>query len=166
MRIQFYTPDCLETVADLMLDMSVHYNRANASERDEVRRHLVDNVLGEHSGVRLIIAVDSGRAVGLASISILYPAPKEHGQLFMKELYVASDCRGRGIGKALMHCLARYAVEKSCSRFDWTVDESECGGPAFLSGTWSSDRSAEAVLSDCRTGARTLSTQEERSTSA
>src|SRR5687768_7645147 len=118
MRIKLYDPDHLETVADLLLDMSVHYNGENASTRDEVRRNLIENVLGQHSGVQLFIALDSGRAVGLASISILYPAPKEHGQLFMKELYVASDCRGRGIGKALMHCLARYAVEKSCSRFD------------------------------------------------
>jgi ribosomal protein S18 acetylase RimI-like enzyme len=58
----------------------------------------------------------------MASISILYPAPKERGQLFMKELFVASDCRGKGIGTALMRFVARYAVAKSCSRFDWTVD--------------------------------------------
>ncbi|HWB46855.1 MAG TPA: hypothetical protein VG900_15565, partial [Hyphomicrobiaceae bacterium] len=82
MRIQFYMPEHLETVADLFFDMSVHYNGANASQRDEIKRNLIENVLGPHSGVRLVIALDDARAVGLASISILYPAPKERGQLF------------------------------------------------------------------------------------
>ena len=131
MRIQFYKPEHLETVVDLLLDMSVHYNGENASERDEVKRNLVENVLGEHSGVRLVLALDDDRVVGLASISILYPASRERGQLFMKELYVASDCRGRGIGKALMHFVAGYAVEKSCIRFDWTVDETNADALRF-----------------------------------
>ncbi|MGC3980203.1 MAG: GNAT family N-acetyltransferase [Steroidobacteraceae bacterium] len=131
MHIQFYTHEYLETVTDLMLDMSAHYNGPNASERHEVRQNLIKNILGEHSGVHLVIALDGVRAVGLASISILYPAPKERGQLFMKELFVASDCRGGGIGKALMHFVARYAVSKSCSRFDWTVDETNLEALSF-----------------------------------
>ena len=131
MRIQFYMPEHLETVADLFLDMSDSLQRPDASERDEIRRNLVENVLGQHSGVRLVIALDDARAVGLASISILYPAPKERGQLFMKELFVASDRRGRGIGTALMHFVARYAISKSCSRFDWTVDDTNVEALSF-----------------------------------
>ena len=55
-------------------------------------------------------------------IAILYPAAKERGQLFMKELYVVSDCRSQGIGRQLMRWIARYALAKNCVRFDWTVD--------------------------------------------
>lgn len=129
--IHFYVPDHLETVADLLLDMSIHYNGENASGRDEVQRNLIENILGSHSGVRLIVASSDGRAVGMAAISILYPAPNERGQLFMKELYVASEYRGRGIGKALMRFVARHAIANSCSRFDWTVDASESGALQF-----------------------------------
>ena len=70
---------------------------ANASSQTAVRENLVRNILGPNSGVRLILAIDGERAVGLASIALLYPAPKEQGQLFMKELYVLSEHRETGL---------------------------------------------------------------------
>lgn len=122
MDVAFFRPENLESVIDLFCDMSRHYNGPNASSREAVARNLVENILGEDSGVKLVLALDHGRAVGVACISLLYPAPKEKCQLFMKELYVASGRRGEGIGRAIMQFVAGYAVEKSCVRFDWTVD--------------------------------------------
>jgi len=123
MEIAFFRQEQLESVVDLLHDMSVHYNRDNASSRDVVKANLIGNILGPDSGVRLVIASEASRAVGLAAISLLYPAPKERGQLFMKELYVVSGKRGAGVGRALMRWTAKYAVAKNCSRFDWTVDD-------------------------------------------
>lgn len=131
LHIAFYTPEQLETVADLFHDMSVHYHGQSASGRSVVRTNLAENILSEHSGVRLVIASEGGRAVGVASIAILYPAPKERGQLFMKDIYVLSVCRGQGIGKALIHFVARYALDMGCSRFDWTVDRDNEQAMAF-----------------------------------
>ncbi len=131
LHIAFYTPEQLETVADLFHDMSAHYHGQSASDRSVVRANLAENILSEHSGVRLVIASEGGRAVGVASIAILYPAPKERGQLFMKEIYVVSGYRGQGIGKALIHFVARYALDIGCSRFDWTVDRDNEQAMAF-----------------------------------
>ena len=131
MHIDFFSPSQTESVADLLHDMSVHYNGANASSREAVRRNLLDNMLGPDSGVRLVIAEVDGRAVGMAAISLLYPAPKEQAQLFMKELYVASDRRSDGVGEALMRWIARYALAHRCVRFDWTVDTSNPRAMAF-----------------------------------
>ena len=122
MHISFFSHDQLEGVADILHDMSIHYNGDNASSREEVRANLVNNILAPTSGVTLVVAVESGKVIGVAAISLLYPAPKETGQLFMKELYVASSYRGKGIGQAMMHWIARYAISKNCTRFDWTVD--------------------------------------------
>ena len=87
-----------------------------------VRKNLIENVLGADSDVRVVVAMSGERVIGVAMISILYPARKERGQLFMKELYVVSGCRSQGMGRLLMAWIARYAVEKNCVRFDWTVD--------------------------------------------
>lgn len=122
MQIDFYQSQQCETVADLLHDMSVHYNGVGASTRQAVLNNLKHNILGPDSGVRLVVATADDQAVGLACISLLYPAPKEQAQLFMKELYVLSSHRGRGIADAIMRWLAQYAVEKHCLRFDWTVD--------------------------------------------
>ena len=36
---------------------------------------------------------------------------------------MVSDKRGAGVGRALMHWTAKYAVIKNCCRLDWTVDD-------------------------------------------
>jgi len=122
MQIGFFQEIQLESVADLLQDMSLFYNGSNASARHTVRDNLLNNILGRDSGVRLVVAEEAGQVIGLASVALLYPAPKEQAQLFMKELYVISTQRKRGVGAALMRWLAQYAVEKNCLRFDWTVD--------------------------------------------
>ena len=131
MEIAFFRQEQLESVVDLLHDMSVHYNRDNASSRDVVKAHLIGSILGPDSGVRLVVASEASRVIGLATISLLYPASKERGQLFMKELYVVSDKRGAGVGRALMRWIAMYAVAKNCCRFDWTVDDTNPKALAF-----------------------------------
>lgn len=131
MHIDFYQAAQLEGVTDLLLDMSRHYNGDNASERTAIQANLVERVLGPDSGVKLLLASVDGRVVGMASVALLYPAPKEYGQLQMKELYVVSDYRSHGVGRALMLWLARYAVAQRCGRFDWTAEASNAGALAF-----------------------------------
>jgi GNAT superfamily N-acetyltransferase len=131
MDIRLFATEDTESVAELLRDMSVHYNGPNASTLDTVRANLVSNILGPNSGVRLVLAVEGSQVVGMAAISLLYPAPKEKGQLFMKELYVHSHHRGAGIGEAIMVWVAQYAVKHECVRFDWTVDASNTDAVRF-----------------------------------
>ena len=41
--------------------------------------------------------------------------------LYLEDLYVKAELRGRGFGKALLAYLARQAVEQDCGRFEWAV---------------------------------------------
>ena len=41
--------------------------------------------------------------------------------LYLEDLYVKPEHRGRSIGKALLVKLARIAVERDCGRFEWSV---------------------------------------------
>ncbi|HEY1399040.1 GNAT family N-acetyltransferase [Roseateles sp.] len=131
MQIRFNCQDDFNSLLDLLADMSVHYNGTNASGRDAIERHLRERMLGPDADVRFVVAVEAGVVRGMAAISLLYPAPKERGQLFMKELYVHSDHRGMNVGEQLMRWVARYAEEKNCVRFDWTVDADNAGALNF-----------------------------------
>lgn len=39
--------------------------------------------------------------------------------LYLEDVYVNLDMRGRGIGKIILSFLAKLAVERNCTRFEW-----------------------------------------------
>ena len=41
--------------------------------------------------------------------------------LYLEDLYVKPDVRGKGFGKALLAYLARLAVDQKCGRYEWAV---------------------------------------------
>ena len=41
--------------------------------------------------------------------------------LYLEDLFVKPECRGRGIGRQLLVDLARLAVERGCGRLEWAV---------------------------------------------
>ena len=122
MEIRFFQKEDLEIAIDIFEALSEYYLGDNSSSRKNISRNLNENILADRSGVELILAVDQGKSVGMAAISLLYPAPKETAQLFIKELFVLPDCHSKGIGKKMMQFIAEYALENKCSRIDLSVD--------------------------------------------
>jgi GNAT superfamily N-acetyltransferase len=41
--------------------------------------------------------------------------------LYLEDLFVRPDARGRGLGEALLRHLAQEAVRRGCGRFEWAV---------------------------------------------
>ena len=41
--------------------------------------------------------------------------------LYLEDLYVRPDARGRGLGSRMLAWLARLALERGCGRFEWSV---------------------------------------------
>lgn len=110
-----------DTLVDLFHAIDVHYWGAAAPARAAMARHVEEAVLTFRS-CEIALAEREGRAVGLATFAVLYPAPGLGGQLFMKDLFALAAARGQGVGRALMGFLARLAVERGCVRFDWTAE--------------------------------------------
>ena len=41
--------------------------------------------------------------------------------IYLEDLYVKEEFRGRGLGRALLRGLARLALERGCGRLEWSV---------------------------------------------
>lgn len=117
--IRFYQEGDLEPTVALFCKLSAYHLKERASQAPEVRHNLLTNILGDHSGVRLMLAFDGKQAIALATVAILYPAPKETGMLFLKELFTDTEYQGKGVGRKMMAAIAQYAIENNCSRLDW-----------------------------------------------
>lgn len=128
-----------ESFVDLLCELHTYYNEGSSVPREMARSHLVENLLGPDSPLRLVVAHDAaGQVFGFAAISLTYslvePSPEQRRHCQLKELYVRSSGRGQGIGKAIMSWVARYAADDGCGRIDWPVKATNARGIAFYRG--------------------------------
>ncbi|MDD3410583.1 MAG: GNAT family N-acetyltransferase [Eubacteriales bacterium] len=67
----------------------------------------------------VIFAVEDGREVGFALFFHNFSTFLGRAGLYLEDLYVRPECRGRGYGKALLRRLAAIALERGCGRLEW-----------------------------------------------
>ena len=68
-----------------------------------------------------LICFDGRRAVGFALYFFTYSTFLARPTLYLEDLFVTPDARGRGAGKALLSALARIATRRGCGRMEWAV---------------------------------------------
>ncbi len=72
------------------------------------------------SAAALIARVD-GAAAGFALYFHNFSTFLARPGLYLEDLYVRPEYRGRGIGRALLSALAAVAVARDCGRLEWAV---------------------------------------------
>jgi GNAT superfamily N-acetyltransferase len=82
---------------------------------------LVKVMSGPAPLVRVLLADWDGRSAGFALFFHTYSTWEGKRCLYLEDLFVDPEFRGKGIGKALLRRLARIAVAEDCSRFQWAV---------------------------------------------
>ncbi len=90
--------------------------QAVAAEADLVRDGFSSN-----PRFRVLIAEWERQPAGYAVFFHHYSTWRGQPTLFLEDLFVRPEFRGRGIGKAMLAHLARLAVEEGCGRFEWQV---------------------------------------------
>jgi GNAT superfamily N-acetyltransferase len=71
--------------------------------------------------IECVLAADDRAAIGFVLFFHNFSTFLARRGLYLEDLFVVPEARGRGIGKALMLHLARLAVERGCGRFEWSV---------------------------------------------
>jgi GNAT superfamily N-acetyltransferase len=68
-----------------------------------------------------ILAFDDGAPAGFAVFFSSFSTFLARPGLYLEDLFVIPERRGRGVGKALILHLARLANERGCGRMEWSV---------------------------------------------
>lgn len=67
----------------------------------------------------VIFAVEDGKEVGFALFFHNFSTFLGRAGIYLEDLYVRPECRGKGYGKAILRKLAQIAVERGCGRLEW-----------------------------------------------
>jgi len=67
----------------------------------------------------VIFACEDGREVGFALFFHNFSTFLGRAGIYLEDLFVLPEYRGRGYGKALLRKLAQIAVERECGRLEW-----------------------------------------------
>ncbi len=82
---------------------------------------LQQTLFGERRYAEVVIAYHHGQPVGFALFFHNYSTFLGKPGIYLEDLYVDEDQRGKGFGKALLIHLARLAEERNCGRLEWSV---------------------------------------------
>lgn len=82
---------------------------------------LRETLFGEERFAECVIARQDDEPAGFALFFHNYSTWRARPGLYLEDLFVRPDMRGRGIGRALLLHLAQIARERGCARMDWAV---------------------------------------------
>ena len=82
---------------------------------------LRETLFGARPAADVIIAYAGETPAGFALFFPNYSTFLGKPGLYLEDLFVLPEWRGRGLGLALMKRLAAIALERGCGRFEWSV---------------------------------------------
>jgi GNAT superfamily N-acetyltransferase len=113
------TPDDLSTLVSFIRELAEFENAIDHVEIDE--QLLGAALFGPEPSAFARLAITEDEAVGMVIYSRTFSTWTGHPGIYIVDLYVRPDHRGRGIGHALLGMIARLAVEEGLARVEWAV---------------------------------------------
>lgn len=119
LRIDPATEHDLELIVALIRELAAYERLLDQCriEPADLRRDL----FGPRPYAEAAIAREGEATVGFALWFHNYSTFEGRPGLYLEDLYVRPDWRGRGYGEALLRHCARLALDRGCARFEWSV---------------------------------------------
>jgi len=100
-------------------DLAVYEREPDAVQATE--ESLLRDGFGPNPFYRCLMAEYDGQPAGIALYFFNYSTWVGRPGIFLEDLFVSPQFRGRGIGKSLLQQLASIAVQNGCKRLQWEV---------------------------------------------
>ena len=117
LSFRFATP---EDVA--LIDMFIRQLAAYEHMEDEVvaTPALLCEWIFERGRAEVLFALLGGKEVGFALFFHNFSTFLGRAGIYLEDLFVLPEARGRGVGKGLMQELARLTLARGCGRLEWS----------------------------------------------
>jgi GNAT superfamily N-acetyltransferase len=86
-----------------------------------LRESLFPLKAGVKPDAEVLVASLGGTAAGFAVFFHNYSTWWGRRGIYLEDLFVRPEMRGKGIGKALLQALAQIARDRECARMEWSV---------------------------------------------
>ena len=106
-------------IMQLIRDLATYERAPNdviATEQD-----LREVLFGAEPAARVVIAFENAAPVGFAVYFFNFSTWLGRPGLYLEDLFVKPEMRGRGYGRALLAHLAKIARDQNCGRMEWAV---------------------------------------------
>ncbi|NEP04133.1 MAG: GNAT family N-acetyltransferase [Okeania sp. SIO2G4] len=121
--------------SDIKIIMELLYLKARFDGCPEslkaTTEQLNNDLFGTTPLTSILLAEVGGKAVGFASYHRIYSTFLAKPGIWLDDLYLKAEYRGKKIGTALMTRLYQIAEETGCGRIDWTVNINNDNGIQF-----------------------------------
>jgi GNAT superfamily N-acetyltransferase len=82
---------------------------------------LRESLFGEERAAEVLLALEDDQPAGFALWFRSYSTFLARPGIYLEDLFVFPEFRGRGLGRRLLEALARTAVERRYGRLEWSV---------------------------------------------
>ncbi|MFA9466055.1 MAG: N-acetyltransferase family protein [Velocimicrobium sp.] len=82
-------------------------------------KELLDEWIFEKKKAEVLFATLDGKEIGMALFFHNFSTFLGRAGIYLEDLFVLPQYRGNGYGKAILHELAKIAVERGCGRLEW-----------------------------------------------
>lgn len=108
-------PQILQFIRDLAVYEKLEHEVVATEDK------LRDTLFGERPAAEVILIEDEGRPVGFALFFVSYSTFLAKPGIYLEDLFVLPDSRGRGYGKKLLAYLAGEVIRRGYGRLEWSV---------------------------------------------
>jgi GNAT superfamily N-acetyltransferase len=109
----------VSTILELIRALAT-YERA-PSEVTATESGLREVLFSKKAAAEVLLAFEKDRAVGFAVFFHNFSTWLGRPGLYLEDLFVRPEDRGKGYGRALLVYLAKIARERDCGRMEWAV---------------------------------------------
>src|SRR4030095_1740128 len=106
-------------ILQLIRDLATHERAPD--EVTATEEQLVDVLFGERPAAEVLLAFEGKLPVGLAVYFYNFSTRVGRRGLYLEDLFVKPEKRGKGYGRALLVELAKIARDRGCGRMEWAV---------------------------------------------